>query len=525
MKVNTPVSGKERRFGKDDNLITTTCKKGSITYHNELFLEVSGFDREDLLGKNHNVVRHPDMPPAAFADLWQTIKNGGSWMGIVKNRCKNGDHYYVDAYVTPIIENGEVVEYQSVRTVPDKKHIERAEKLYKRIRDGKPPFRRWLQFGFVTRIMAGISMMLLSCVSFALLVGQISFLHAGIALLAGLGLSYAMARVIAAPLVKLGAKAKSIFDNDLACMVYAGSLSEVARLNLVLHAHKLEINSVVARLEDSSEQLKHIVSQTSEIACQASEGASVQQSEIGQLSTAMTEMSSTVQKMARNIAEAADAAQQANEYVNTGKQEVSSTISVAKEVSGEVNQAADVVRKLKEQSESIGAVLDVIHGVAEQTNLLALNAAIEAARAGEQGRGFAVVADEVRSLASRTQESTQEIQQMIEGIQDSTRDAVSAMENGCNRVNDSVQQAEKAGDSLKTIADVVENIADMNMQVACATEEQSSVTEEINRNVVNINSVSEQNAALSIQTQNTTKELSHFANQLRSLILQFRKNK
>jgi len=522
MKANMPVSGKERRFDDNDNLISTTCKKGSITYVNKSFLDVSGFDREDLLKKNHNVIRHPDMPAEAFENLWQTIKNGDSWMGIVKNRCKNGDHYYVDAYVTPIMENGKVVEYQSVRTVPKKKHIERAEKLYKRIRDGKAPFKPWLQFGFVTRIMAGISMMLLSCLSLMLLVEKISYLQAGITLLVGLGFSYVIALVIAAPLVKLGAKAQSVFNNDLACMVYEGSLNEVARLNLALHAHELEVNSVVARLEDSSEQLKNIVSQTSEIASQASEGASVQQSEIEQLSTAINEMSSAVQEVARNMVEAATAAQQADEYVNAGKREVSSTISVVKEVSLEVNQAANVVRKLKSESESIGAVLDVINSVAEQTNLLALNAAIEAARAGEQGRGFAVVADEVRSLASRTQESTQEIQQMIKGIQDSTCDAVSAMENGCERVNRSVRQAEKAGVSLETIADVMGKIADMNIQVASATEEQFSVTDEINRSMVNINSVSDKSVELSTETQNTTKDLSSFASKLQSLILQFR---
>jgi len=525
MKINSPVSGSERRFNEQESLISTTCPKGSFTSYNQNFHKISGFDDDELMGKNHNVVRHPDMPPAAFADLWQTIKSGKSWMGIVKNRSKNGDHYYVDAYVTPIMQNGEVVEYQSVRTVPDRAHVDRAEKIYKRLREGKAPFQRWFQFGFVARITAGISTMLLATLAFALSMGQLSWQHAGIALIVGLGVSYGLGRLIAAPLVKLGAKARSIYNNDLACMVYNGSLNEAACVELALHMSKLETNSVVARLNDSSDELKNIALNTSEIALQANEGNRVQQSEIEQLASAMNEMSSTVQEVARNTAAAAAAAQQADEQVNIGKQEVSSTVSVIKEVSEEVGQATTVVRKLQVESESIGSVLDVIRGVAEQTNLLALNAAIEAARAGEQGRGFAVVADEVRSLASRTQQSTQEIQQMIESIQNDARNAVGTMENGCQRVDHSVQQAEKAGSSLNTIAEMVANISDMNIQVATATEEQSSVAEEINRNLVNINNASEQNSGLSAQTQETTGKLTNFADQLHSLISQFKNKK
>lgn len=523
MKVNTPISGKECKFGQDENLITITCPKGIITYYNDVFRKISGFDHDDLMGKNHNVVRHPDMPAPAFEDLWQTIKNKKSWMGIVKNRCKNGDHYYVDAYVTPIVEDGVIVEYQSVRKVPGPNCTDRAEKIYKRIREGKTPFRSWLQFGFVARITAGISMMLLACLGFLLAVDKMSLMQASIALVAGLGVAYGMARLIAAPLLKLEMKARAIYDNDLACMIYEGSLNEASRLNLALHVRELEVNSVIARLDDSSGKLKNIVSQTSEITGQTREGNSVQKSELEQLSTAMNEMSTTVQEVASNTAIAATSAQQAEEQVSIGKQEVSSTINVIKEVSQEVNQAASVVRELQVESESIGAVLDVIRGVAEQTNLLALNAAIEAARAGEQGRGFAVVADEVRSLASRTQKSTQEIHQMIESIQKGARDAVSVMESGCGRVDDSVLQAEKTGVSLESIANVVGSITDMNTQIAAATEEQSSVSEEINRNVENIHSVSEQNAALSTQSLTTIKELTQFSDHMHSLILQFHK--
>ncbi|VAW78917.1 Methyl-accepting chemotaxis sensor/transducer protein [hydrothermal vent metagenome] len=523
MKTNLPVSDKEKHFGEDVNLITTTCRKGSITFSNDEFREISGFSDEEMLNKNHNLVRHPDMPAEAFDDLWKTIKNRKSWMGIVKNRCKSGDHYYVDTYVTPIVENGDIVEYQSVRTKPERIYVERAEKIYRRIRNGKKAFRRMFQFGFTSRIMAGISTMLFACLAIALSVGQISWLQAGITSFVGLSFSYGMARLIAQPIIKLGAKARSIYDNDLSCMIYEGSLDEVAKVNLALHVRELEVNSVIARLKDSTDKLKDVVSDISEIVDESTSSSNTQKIEIEQLSTAMNEMSSTVQEVARNTAEGATAAQTANEQANIGKQDVSSTIAVVKEVSEEMNQAAEVVRKLQTESESIGAVLDVIRGVAEKTNLLALNAAIEAARAGEQGRGFAVVADEVRTLASRTQNSTQEIQLMIESVQKGAHDAMGTMDKGCDRVEFSVQQAEKAGSSLESITEVVSSITNMNNQVATATEEQSSVTEEINRNVSNINYASELNAELSIKMQNTNNELSVHTNQLQSLILQFQK--
>ncbi len=522
MKINLPVTEKELSFGKDENLITTTCPKGSITYFNKSFQEISGFDENELQGKNHNVVRHPDMPPAAFEDLWETIKNHHSWMGIVKNRSKSGDHYYVDAFVTPIMENGQLVEYQSVRRTPDQACVGRAEKIYKRIQEGKVPFRRWLQFGFATKIMAGMSIVLFACLSFLLWAGQMSWAYAGITSIIGLGLSFGLARLIAAPLVKLETKARSINDNDLACMVYEGSINEVSRVSLALHKRDLEINSVVARLEDSAEKLNTIVTHQSDIARQSTESATVQQNEIEQLSVSINEMSSTIQEVARNTAEGASAAQQADDNVRVGKQEVSSTIRIVQEVSDEVNQAADVVRKLQVDSESIGAVLEVIRGVAEQTNLLALNAAIEAARAGEQGRGFAVVADEVRSLASRTQQSTQEIQQTIACIQEGARNAVCAMEGGCKRVDNSLRQAKKAGASLEIINEVVGNITCMNTQIASATEEQSSVSEEINRNISNISDTSDKSVSLNIRAEETTNQLSLFTQHLRSLILQFK---
>ncbi len=220
-----------------------------------------------------------------------------------------------------------------------------------------------------------------------------------------------------------------------------------------------------------------------------------QKDEVDKVATAMTEMSATVHEVARNATEAAEAAQRADEETTKGKMVVSQAIEAIDLLANEVNDAAQVIHRLEQDSDEIGAVLDVIRGIAEQTNLLALNAAIEAARAGEQGRGFAVVADEVRTLAQRTQQSTQEIQNMIERLQSGAQDAVKAMEQGRSRAQVGVEQAAEAGTSLETIAQAVGTISDMNTQIATAAEEQSVVAEEINLNIVSISDMADKIAS------------------------------
>ena len=523
MKNNGPTTGNEVTFGHGDNLITTTNTKGAITYFNPSFHKVSGFNEQEMMGKNHNLVRHPEMPVAAFKDLWDTLHSNKSWMGIVKNRCKNGDHYYVDAYVTPISEQGSVSEYQSVRVKPEKKFIERAEALYNRLNLNKSAIRLWHKVGFVSRLMGGFSLLLVALLAYSAAIGQLTLAQLIPALVVGLLMSFGLSRLIASPLLKLAAESRQAIDNDLARQVYGGSQDEVAQLRLALHMKDLESNSVIARLDDSSDQLKQVIQRTSQIAQETQKGVEYQFSEIEQLSAAMSEMSATVQEVARNTSSASEAAQSADGIVATGKKDMSDTVKSISEVAEVVKVASNVVTDLQVKSESIGSVLDVIRGIADQTNLLALNAAIEAARAGEQGRGFAVVADEVRSLARRTQESTQEIQTMIENMQNGTQNAVEAMMKGCDHVETSVQQAEKAGQSLEQIADIVKSIADMNIQIASATEEQRAVSEEVNSNVNNISDEARKNADNSQLTQQTVTQLEEFSNHLQGLVSQFKK--
>ncbi len=523
MKVNMPVTDTEQKLRAGEDLITTTDPKGAVTSSNENFIRISGFSADELIGKNHNTVRHPDMPPAAFENLWQTIKGGRPWMGLVKNRCKNGDYYWVDAYVMPISDGKQIVEYQSVRRVPDERRVARAEKLYQRINKGGSVGKRRLQFGIVNKLTASFGLVLAASLGFGVVAGELGWDTAAAAFGVGILLSYGLARLISAPLLRVAADARSIFENELALKVYPDSEDEIGQIQVALHMQKLELNSIVARLDDSAEQMTSNVRDTSGMMQETNAGIQSQQTEIDQLATAVNEMSCTVQEVARNINEAAEAAKKADEESSNGKREVSATISSIGEVATEIAHASDVVNRLQQESETIGSVLEVIRGVAEQTNLLALNAAIEAARAGEQGRGFAVVADEVRSLASRTQESTQEIQQIIESVQTCAREAVDAMKLGTTQVEGSVEQVRKTGTTLDAIADVVSAITNMNIQNASATEEQISVSEEINRNISNISIVAGEHAERSNNTQLKTDELAQFAEHLQMLVKQFGK--
>ncbi|MCP3866807.1 MAG: methyl-accepting chemotaxis protein [Gammaproteobacteria bacterium] len=311
-------------------------------------------------------------------------------------------------------------------------------------------------------------------------------------------------------------------EGDLRQRLPEEGKDEVTQLAVAFNAYTGKTQQIITQVNDAAGQLATGSGQLATSSAQNFESISRQESEIQQMATAVTEMVATINEISRSANMAATSARDADNEAIAGKSVVSETVDAVNTLAEEVTRVSDVINHLDSSSESIGSVLDVIRGIAEQTNLLALNAAIEAARAGEQGRGFAVVADEVRTLAARTQESTQEIQQMIETLQTGTREAVQSMEKGRSSTQATLDKAIKANESLENIVNAVATITDMNTQIASAAEEQSTAAEEIDRGVTQITELSQSSTQSTNQTNRATEHLTQLSGQLNSLVAQFK---
>lgn len=297
---------------------------------------------------------------------------------------------------------------------------------------------------------------------------------------------------------------------------------EIGQLNRSLEKMKEELGGMIASIRTTADALMQVNQQLHGSANDINRDTAQTENFAGQIASAITEMTATVNEVARNAAHAAEATTSADKGAREGLNIMTSAISAITRVADEVAQTSMQMSKLKDDSTSVGAVLDVIKGIAEQTNLLALNAAIEAARAGEQGRGFAVVADEVRALAKRTQESTEEIQQIIKTLQDGAAAATQAMSQSTYKTRDAVQLAEKAGGTINEISNAIGLVRDMNNQIAAAAEEQSVAAEEINRNVNNMSELAENAHGNARKTGSVAKSLEQTSRDLHTLVGGFR---
>ncbi|MCP1676462.1 aerotaxis receptor [Natronocella acetinitrilica] len=522
MRVNLPVTNKEQTFGADERLISTTNLKGVIESANATFVRVSGFSIDELAGKPHNLVRHPDMPEAVYQNFWDTLKAGKPWMGVVKNRCKNGDHYWVSAYVSPVFLNGEQTGYQSVRTCATEAQKQRAEALYARVRKGGAVRPLWHRGDIRQRIGAFALVGLVTGVLGGFLAGQGEAAIGGLIALLGVLIACGGTAYATRNLARLSSHARSVFDNDVGCVTYGDGHDVVAEAELALAMQSAQLTALRGRVEDLTTELAGAARNSSQAAEDGRRAISDQEQEILQVVTAMEEMAATVQEVSRNTSEASTTTLEVSQQAETGRDTIVRTANAMRSLATDVGEATAAMEALREETRSIRKVLEVINAIAAQTNLLALNAAIEAARAGESGRGFAVVATEVRELAARVSESTGDIGRMIEQLETRAEGAAGTMRQSQESANVVATDAEESSRVIIDIERSVEQIRDMTVQIATAAEEQSATADEINRRVSSVNDGVAQTADIAGRTKQTSDQLVAMVEELQGVMLQFK---
>lgn len=515
MKKNFPVTQKEHDYDANMRIISSTNLKGIISHVNKDFVDISGFTEDELLHKSHNVVRHPDMPQAAFKLLWDRVKAGKQWKGIVKNRCKNGDHYWVDAFVTPVKENGQVVNYESVRYKPSREEIARAEKTYQRLNKGKTPIPKKqllqsLPLGQIASVLLGIAAVFIS-----------SIYSPWLALIPVLALAFTQGFELRGMKTILK-KARSVTDDDLAAFIYTGRTDDVGKILMAFEHMESQLITLRERMDDSTKPIKE-ASLVSKRAAQTSLDKLNEQLDAATMfAAAFEEVTTQFDSISDSVNETARRMQGADEDTQSSEQQMLKAKATLEAMANTINQASSSVQDLANHAESIHSFLEVIQSIAEQTNLLALNAAIEAARAGEQGRGFAVVADEVRSLANRTQDSTEEIRRIVANLRQGAQSATSVMNQSQEQAHDNAEQMQQTHSLLEQVKAAVQEINNQMGMINNAVQEQRAGSNEISTHMETIRQNAQDNQVTAEESRKAADEVLTLVAEQHSIIERFK---
>jgi len=518
MRKNLPVTNKEVSFNNDEKMISSTDLKGNITFVNDVFVRISGFTEEELIGQPHNIIRHPDMPEAAFEDLWNRVKDGNPWMGMVKNRCKNGDYYWVSAYVTPIQKEGAIIGYESVRVKPTREQVSKAEKLYKKINEGKTL--RVIPEG-AFEVLAGVAFASLAGYGYA--VGNLN-----VALLSAVVGSIALPGWLA---IKNQIKFKKIAQmylpkssaTKLAALTYSDLKGFAALTDVLLMGRDRHVDTILTRILASTKGLrnesKSVYGQAQGIHSEMQEQLSSNEVVV----SSMSDMVSAIGELSESISRTAEQASFSEELTKDGVLTAEAAREIVINLAKTVETIGNEVIILSDKIDEVRNAASLIDDISSKTNLLALNAAIEAARAGEAGRGFSVVADEVRNLSIRTQEITQQIRVTLEELNDQAGRSV-------NHAKAGVKEAERGSEAMReteskfaTIGDNVSTINQMTIHMSAAIEEQAITSNEVNIKVDHLAESSKQGIESNEKIMKNIKQIDEIVGSLNETVSHFQK--
>lgn len=509
MKSNMPVTQIEHALNDKATLLSTTDKESHITYANTAFIDASGFNEDQLMGEAHNIIRHPDMPPAAFADMWYTLQQGDSWTGMVKNRRQNGDHYWVRANVTPVWHNEKLTGYISVRTVPSRDEITHSESLYQKMNSQQfKGFRlfkgiiirrgllawtsmfKWLNISQRVNYSLGVTALLALLFIFA---PFNPFIQSGGLLVLFLALAIYLKYQICQPVNTLLTQMKKVVSGRKPDNCHLNRVDEIGMLMRLVNQSGLNLNSLV---DDVSTQISGIRAISQRV---SKEGTALHQrseetsADLQQTAAAIEEIGSAVQQTAETAAHTMTMADKTSANAAEGGDIMKQTIAMMQAISRDNGQIVDII--------------GVIDSIAFQTNILALNAAVEAARAGESGRGFAVVAAEVRNLAQHSASAAKEIKQLIE-------------KNVAN-VNSGVKMVEQTETHLTGMIGDVLQMSMMIKDISLATREQTQALDLINDSISRVGTMTHNNAEMVERVTDATADLTQRSSRLQQAVQVF----